>query len=103
MFPLCASLKTSCSLKNLSSSGSNSDDDDDNMARLNRKQTMYSVNHIDKLVNTSKLLTRIQCTKLKKTSSKSLFVKFIRKKILNGLSKYCLLLFSFFFVENNRK
>ena len=82
MFPLCASLKTSCSLKNLSS---NSDEDDN---------TTCSVNHIDKLLlnHRNNKLNKIQNTNLKKTlastSSKSLFVKFIRKKFINGFSKY---------------
>ena len=115
MFPLCRSLKNSfsCSLKKVNSSSSGSDDEYNH-------QTMKQTKSCDKLSNNnnnkkknnniiiSSSVVDLSHTKnnehdnelntnFNKTNNNNKFVKFIRKKILNGFSKYLFYLFEHVF------
>ena len=91
MFPLCRSLKNSfsCSLKKVNNTSSSSDDEYQTKScdKLNKKKkaAIISSSSVADLSHNIELNTN--------NNNNNKFVKFIRKKILNGFSKYLFYLF----------
>ena len=85
MFPLCRSLKNSfsCSLKKVNNTSSSSSDDEyqtKSCDKLNKKKKAA-------IISSSSVADLSHNIELN-TNNNNKFVKFIRKKILNGFSKY---------------
>jgi hypothetical protein len=91
MFPLCRSLKNSfsCSLKKVNNTSSSSSDDEyqtKSCDKLNKKKkaAIISSSSVADFSHNIELNTNIN----NNNNNNNKFVKFIRKKILNGFSKY---------------